>query len=45
MFMASFDFVACDLAYGSSLSYTYERDDGTVRVGLITFFVVVLIVT
>ena len=31
MFMASFDFVACDLAYGSSLSYTYERDDGTVR--------------
>ena len=31
MFMASFDFVACDLAYSSSLSYTYERDDGTVR--------------
>ena len=25
MFMASFDLVACDLAYGSSLSYTYEH--------------------
>ena len=29
-FMSSFDLVACDLAYGSSISYTYQRDDGSV---------------
>ena len=28
--MASFDLVACDLALGSSITYTYERDDGSV---------------
>ena len=39
VFVSDFDLSVCDLQFRDKIHYTYERDDGLGRCGLIIFYV------